>query len=242
MKMVTDRKIGPVALANRTKDILCKVATESFIVQNAIEEVNKQVDALRDEEKSLVVTSANKSQASELGVKLKKLQKNVDDKRKELKDEPLRECQRIDGMFQPVILTIKTMTDSVAVKLGLVIKEERRKAQEEAEKLAEQARKRAIEEAKKDGLSKHQANNIGSEVASVVYSNVSQSSPTGFVTAGGSSKLNTKKDFEVLNILDIPINFLMVDRDKVMAAINSGVTKIPGINIVDVEKIQFRSR
>jgi hypothetical protein len=189
-----------------------------------------------------VVTSANKSDANEFGTRLKKFQRVVDERRQELKAPALQECQEIDGVLQPVVKLLKAMADSVGRKLTVVLQAERRLAEEEAEKAAAAARKQAEKEAREEGLNKVQAAIVGKEVAAVVFNNVAQSAPTGLSTAGGSSKMGAKKDFVVSDISKVPISFLMVDRDKVMAAINSGVLDIPGITVTETESVKFRSR
>lgn len=211
-------------------------------IKDRMKPFTESVEALKVEESKMIVTSGNKAACSEFAVRVKKLAKNLDEKRQEFKRPYLEFERTIDGLFQPFIKTLKAIEASVGDKLTAVLREERRLAEEAAAKAAEEARKKAIEEAKKEGLSNAQAKDVGAQVASVIQSNISAAVPSGISTSAGSSKLKEKKDFEVVDQSLVPKGFLMVDRAKVLAAIESGVTEIPGIKIVTINKVQFRSR
>jgi hypothetical protein len=250
MKMVTERKQSTVAsekkavaIANQTKDMI--VQEFSLMKEDDITEIAKPlmdlVVLLEKEEKALVVTSANKSDASNLGARAQKAEKAVDAKRTEIKAPYLEAGKIIDNGFMPIVKSLKQIRTNIGDKLTVVLRQERIAAEAEANKRAEAARKQAAEEARKEGLSKAKAEHIGNEVAAVVYSNIANAAPTGMSTAAGSSKLKTKKTFEVVDFSKIPQLFLTVDHEKVMNAINSGI-EIPGIKTIETESVQFRTR
>lgn len=211
-------------------------------VADLVAPLKKDVDEILKKERDLVVTSSNKSDANEFASRIKKGFRFLDGKREEIKRPYLEAGRTIDGAFKPLTNSLKSAEESLGKKLTVVLQAERRAAEEEAKKAAEKARKEAEVAAKKEGMSKLEAAAVGKEVAQVTFTSVASCAPTGMSTQSGSSKLKVTKGFEVLDITQVPAQYLMIDRVSLMAAINSGIENIPGIKITETENIQFRSR
>lgn len=61
-------------------------------------------------------------------------------------------------------------------------------------------------------------------------------------TEAGSANFGTEWTYEVEDLDKVPVDFLMVDDKKAMAAIKAGIREIPGLIIKEVPKVRIRTR
>ena len=59
-------------------------------------------------------------------------------------------------------------------------------------------------------------------------------------TASGSAHMQTEWAYEILDNGKVPLQYLMVNDKAVKAAIKAGIREIPGLEIKEVPKVQFR--
>jgi len=106
---------------------------------------------------------------------------------------------------------------------------ERRKAEEEARRQAAEEQKRLNAEAAAAGVE-----------APVVPEVIPEQESGTVRTANGTAYTRSQWTFELVNLSEVPAEFLMLDEKKVRAAIKQGVRSIAGLNIFEQKSVAIR--
>ena len=179
-----------------------------------------------------VTDDDSRTQATEFGLQVKQIFKKIE----EARDHHVRP---LNTMVKGINNTAKIMTDplkraenylkdqisSYAWRLEM----ERRKAQEEARKVAKELQRKVDAEAA--------AANIP---APVVPEPVVAPPETKVRTESGTSFLKMVWDFEVTTPAEVPREYLAVNEKAIREAIKNGVRNIPGVKIFEKPQTNFR--
>lgn len=178
-----------------------------------------------------VTDSKSERVAAEALTSMKKLLKNIEDKRKSFV-QPLNDhVKRINGEFKKIASPVEEAVD----RLSRAILDYR---QSDAFRESVEYRQTIQEEA-------HQALKTGdmSTLQTLSEANAALESEAPKVIRTDSGSLSTRKiwKFEVVDPKAVPTSFLIVDDRKVAEAVKSGVREIPGVRIWQEETLASRS-
>jgi len=195
----------------------------------------RQIEKVRVLAKGLVVKDdASAKQSIEMVAQADRLFKTLDKRRKEIIDKPdtfVRSFNSFVKVFKDSLLSImkdgkqKFADYEYQVELNRRINE--KKAQDEVKK----KQKVMDEAAEKAGVDK------------VVMPKMvvpKKQEPTR--SKSGSASVKLEWDFEVLDLKEVPKNWMCVDQSKVNIAIKAGIREIPGIRIFEKPKTRFRGQ
>lgn len=124
----------------------------------------------------------------------------------------------------------------------------------EVEKKAEEARKKAEEQAKIEAEKAAEQARIDAELAAkkaaeqaetvqaVHVAEVVPDVPKNIKTSSGSATAKLKWTFKLVDISQVPVEFLLLNEKKIKHLVEAGIRNIPGIEIFQQEKTSFRSK
>jgi hypothetical protein len=201
----------------------------------------------------LIENNDDVSVAMGFGKSLKDLKKRLEEERTN-KVKPFNDhVKEVNARYKPIIektdnlcKIIEQKLNVYRIKLQKIEEEKIRRQREEQIRLAEIESQKKLEEAvellrKNDETSKLQAS-INIEQAVELERNNdeirSQEIEVRTKIKTDNSSLTVRKtwEFEVITKADVPIEYLIVDEQKIRKAINSGVRVINGVNIYQKEQ------
>jgi hypothetical protein len=187
---------------------------EIELIENSIKPIIKQADIL------VVETEDDVDTASQFLRKIKDAEIILEDKRKEFTAPLNTSLKAINSTFKEMKEPLILARDSIQVKILSWRKEEQRKKDEEAKRLAE-----IVSKEKEEG-------NL-EEIEPVKLE------PEKIKTNIGNTQVRKYWNFKVFNVEDIPREYLQLNETKVRTAIRNGVREIPGLEIFQEEKISI---
>lgn len=222
-----------------------------------------RVQEMEDAAKAIQITDeATFSMAIAMGGQTKDLSKSLEKARKAIIEEPdtfVRSVNKAVKTFKDKLdaieITIKGKINAHQIKLEAERREAERKAQEEARKLAEeQERARKAQEAERLRIIAEQeaaakAANVHpppppppvEEVAPVVVVPVIPRKNVQRADTGASVHLRKEWTHELEDISKVPLEYLLLNEQKVRQAIKLGIRNIPGVKIFENETTVLRS-
>ena len=199
----------------------------------------RQIEALKKEVQEFEIkTDADAAELTKKANEAKQLAGRLDDERKDQIKEPdsfVRSLNSFVKSFRDILTEPKKKTGLVQIaeqKVSnfLFQKElERRKKEKEAQDAQKKLQAEMDAEAKEAGVTAPQ-------LPPAVLPTKQEPIRTG----AGSAHLQTEWVHELKNIAEVPHEYTMLDDKKVKAAIKAGIREIPGLEIKEVPKTQFR--
>lgn len=212
-----------------------------------------RIQKLSERSKSIAIrTEADVGQATDFGVSVKQLFREVDEKRKSITDPMRLAMKNTNDMFDRLLIPLNEIEDDIKGKIVSFRQEEsRRRAQAEAEAMAkaqaeaERERKRLEEQARKaqekgnDEKAEMLRDRAESVVATPVF--VQPLDKTTKTESGSRATGRKVRDFIIVNENLLPRNFLTPNLTAIRQAVLAGV-EIPGVETFEKEIISFASR
>jgi hypothetical protein len=192
------------------------------------------IDEMVDQSQGIaVIDEASNVMAIELAGGAKKLNKTIEDYRKELVQPALDYQRSVNNLCKHYQDRLTTIEREVKAKCGQYqqrVELERRKAQEIIRKAQEEAQRQIAAEAK--------AANV--EPPPIVAPVVPEA-PKTVRTEQGSMTFKEVWKFEVTGTLEVPREYLIVDERLIRQAVASGVRNIPGVRIYSEKEASIRT-
>jgi hypothetical protein len=188
-------------------------------------------------EKVVVDSNEGMLEATDILSWVSNAKKQVEDKRKFLV-KPLNDhVKAINEMFKGYMAPLE-QADGVLRKKVLIYRQEqeriRREEEERLRKEAEAEQKRLEKQAKKEGAAPPPP-----------PPPVAPSMPEQAKTVhSGMGSVSTKMvwDFEIVDEVKVPRNFMIVNEKAIRAAVKAGVRNIPGVKVYQKEELAVRAR
>jgi len=187
------------------------------------------------EEKALavkVMDDTSQTQAVALAGEVKKTLKAVEEARKGYVSPFNDHVKGVNALAAEIRTPLERAEHVLKKQLGAyeAHKElERRKAEEEARRQAAEEQARLNAEAASAGVE-----------APLVPEIVTPAASSAVRTANGTAYTRSQWTFDLINLAEVPAEYLMLDEKKVRAAIKQGVRTISGLNIHEVKNISIR--
>jgi hypothetical protein len=186
-----------------------------------------------ESQKIIVIDEASNVMAIELGGGAKKLNKTIEDYRKELVQPALDYQRSVNNLckhYQDRLSTIEWDIKGKCSQYQQRVELERRKAQEAVRKAQEELQRQIAAEAK--------AANV--EPPPIVTPVVPEA-PKTVRTEQGSMTFKEVWKFEVTGTLDVPREYLIVDERLIRQAVASGIRQIAGVRIWSEKEASIRT-
>ncbi|NNL41005.1 MAG: hypothetical protein HKO79_00775 [Desulfobacterales bacterium] len=167
-----------------------------------------------------------------MATEAKKLNKLIDGARMKAKRPYLDFCNQLDSLVRPVQKVLTEIEKGEKKKCVAYRNEVLRKQRARELELRAIADKAAEKEKKQLGNL-----NIGAPIVKPVK----QAAGKVETFAGSSASYRTVMAPKLVDISKVPAEYLLVDWQKVKAAVKGGITQIPGFDIVEEVDAQFRS-
>lgn len=218
----------------------------------AVEIFKERLDRLAENIAAVDVIESEEQNAAaaDLVNVARNLAKEADAERAELKKPHLEAGRAVDQAFKPIVDRAQDVTKPLRVKMAAFIKEQKRKADEEARKLREEAERKAAEaEALKDDdlvgdiVAEEAAEaKTDAAVAKVKAKQASQARGQG----GRAMSVRTTYDVEVTDAVALVENFkgtqavidLCTDLARRQVRAMKGDISLPGIQVTKSESVQ----
>ncbi len=213
-------------------------------------DVRQRAQLVRREAEALAVDSeASQAQAVTLLTKIASAQKDAEAKRAALV-KPLNDhVKGINDLFRQVMAPVVEADRLLRQKLLAYRNDQARKAKEAADlaarqkAVADQIRLEA-EAAKRRGDERQTAVLLNAAVdqydAAKQIRAAAAPPPATAKTDVGAVTVRKRWTFEVVNLADVPRDYLRLDEQKVTAVIRAGVREIPGLRVFEVEEAAVR--
>ena len=240
--------------------------------QSQIEQARKTFDAhkveldrmVEDAGALVVKNQATEMQCTEMGTQAQGLIKKIELARKKIIEEPSDFVTRVNNLARIYREPLENIKIDLGAKRDRWLAEERRKqaeaealARKEAaelqERLNREAKERAEAEAKARAEAEAAEKGVAVETIEVKVEPVPeivipdpilpQASATVRAGSGsGTAFQKTEWTFDVLDLKQVPLEFIMLNESEVKRQIKLGIREIPGLKIFERAKSQFRSR
>lgn len=212
--------------------------------------MNKDVIQLfKEVEVFKIKTQEDRNKGAVLAASIKELKKTLEDKRKTLVDPLNKVVKTINGEFKPMSEKLEEAERIVKNEIARDYREQEairiKKEMEEKKKLEEELRKREAElkkaEAKNDELQAELIRNRmqQAEMKSEAKIDAVMERKT-VTTAFGQTSVRKIWDWELIDISQVPMEFLKIDEAKITTSIRGGAREIKGIRIFQRESVSVR--
>lgn len=155
---------------------------------------------------------------------------------------PLHQAQRtINSFFKKITDPLAKADKDLRAKIGAYRQELRRQQEEEERRLREEAERLAAEAAAKAAT--EAANGAAAQLAPPPPPPppaVVTESPAAVRTGFGTVSSRIRWDFEVVDPMRVPREYLTVDEQAIRKAVQAGIRHIPGVRIFQVEQVAVR--
>lgn len=214
-----------------TEELMQPIPESLMVFEQAREQITQLVDKCID---FVISSDESLESAKQLAKDAKSVEKMIEDRRKEITKPILDEKKRIDDFAKSLTDDLNNGIKSLRVQIlnfeqekDRIRKEELRKIEEERRIQEEELRKQMAEkeEINQEDLDKLQT--IRRQQADLAQVPVQNS-------------IRKTWTFDVLDLMAVPISYLMVDEQKVKQAISAGVRDIPGMKIYQKESLALR--
>lgn len=186
--------------------------------------------------------------STDFGAQLKRLAKQIEDTREVVK-APFRTADTtVQAFFRGIGVPLETAVTEVAKRIGAFrnaeaarlkreAEEKARASREEAERIARLASENMSSDLLEEAANLDQAAREAEKSAAAPLAAFSQTRGNYAV-----SSASVRYKFSVLNLADVPLEYLMIDESKVNKAINgkNRVTAIAGLEIIEETKTHIR--
>jgi hypothetical protein len=202
-------------------------------VKSGLAVYDKQIDELITQASAVeVIDPETNKAATAYGAKISKLNKGIEEIRKQFVREPNDYVGSINSLAKSYQDRLKAAEYGVKRKIQAYqakVELERRKQEEMARRAAAEAQARLDAEAK------------AAHVEPVkIEAPVIPKKETVTRTAEGSSNVSKHWNFEIVNADEVPRQYLVIDDKAINLAIKAGVREIPGVRIFQDTRISFR--
>lgn len=200
----------------------------------------------------VIFTRADVSHATDLVKAIKDRAKQIEEERTRLV-KPFNEgVKQINGRFKAMLAPLQDAETEVKGKILSFQREEEKKAREEQQRLEQERLKREQEERKRleaEEDARKAEMEEGEEYdrpampvapAPVAAPVASSFRPTTYGQTGAVSTVKKQWASELVDITQVPAEYLLLDQVKVNQAIRAGLRDIPGLRIFEKEILQVR--
>lgn len=225
------------ALKEDTKQSIAPINSNIFDIEKAkkhfekyIEEIDKTYEVAQQLK---VEDQESNKKAVEIGTSAKKLYKKIEETRKSIIEEPnsfVKSVNSFARIFTDKLKSIEQLMKQKISQYRAIEEQKRREAELKAKKAIEELQKKLEKEAKEKGIEPVK-----------VEAPVIPAEPKITRTESGSASGRKVWTFEVVNIDEVPREYLSLNEKKVRDAVRAGVREIPGIRIFQKEKTTFRA-
>lgn len=209
------------------------MSNDLMIKDNQVIALTTQVSEIVSTADSLIVNDENDYiTATDLLSLISKINKKLEEKRKELVKPYNEQVKKINDFFKGYTEPLDRANRTVKQKALTYKQDQERKRQEE-----ERAIREALEKARKEAESQNKEVDIPAAETVVIPKLI----PT--VRAGlGTSTVKKVWTFAIEDETKIPREYLMVNEKKIREAIRKGIREIPGVRIYQEEELAVRAR
>ena len=191
-----------------------------------LEEVETEAQSLK------VDSQASASEATAIVGRTKRLASDLEKERKRLIEDAQAFVKGVNDTVRPFTDVCKRIKDTLTQQLNEYTafqKMEQMKAEALGRKAIEDAQKRLNRDAKKLGVE-----------APVIQAPTTGIKAEVIRTETGTSYGRAVWDFRLIDIRDVPSQFLILDEKLIRAAIRAGARTIPGIEIYEKTQVNIR--
>jgi hypothetical protein len=212
------------------------------------EQVRGQISQLAQKCSNYVVNSKDAlAGAKELAKDAKKIENLIEDRRKEITKPILDEKKQIDDFAKSLTSELASSIKGLRDQILHFEKEEERKRQEELRKIAEENARIAAELAKKEAemKAKQEADSLPSieEAEAIMQARQAQAeneAKQAEIEMSKSSNIRKVWTYKILDLEQVPLQFMIVNEKAVKAAIANGTREIKGLEIYQEEQLVIR--
>lgn len=186
-----------------------------------------------------ISTTEDEKNAVEFTKQIKSGTKKIDDMRKGFTEGARQFVNQVNNFFMPTINKLKEYEKEIKKKMTIYRLAIERKNQIQQEE-AERKRKKEEESYKKKC---EKANEKGKELPPIQFSkpiDIPQNIEKTTKTNDASATYKDVKKWELINISEVPREYLILDEKKITKLVKAGIENIPGIRIYETKEISIR--
>ena len=216
------------------QEVLSSIQTFSAL-KSKIADVTQQCKGL------IIIDDASLKIAKELAIKAKKITQAIEDHRKEVTKPFLEAKQNIDKVAKELAEGLNNATKGLRSQiLSYEVKKER-KRKEELKRLEEERLRKEKELRKEEEYVISKNGDIELELLPLTVQEIAEIKRKETEIAQQKSKdIRLYWTFELIDINQVPIDYLLLNEKKVKDAIAVGVRDIKGIRIFQEERLNIR--